>query len=169
MKKLFFAVLIFIGVTAGANAQSLHLGAKGGVNFATLSGKDADGNDGRTGFHIGAVAELGLTDKFSIQPEAIYSAQGVKDFNIDYLNVPVLAKYYIVDNLSLQAGPQFGFKVNDKNFDNAEGFDMSGAVGAEVKFGKLFGQARYNFGLTDVADGDARNAVFQLSVGFNFL
>ena len=33
----------------------------------------------------------------------------------------------------------------------------------------FFTQACYNFGITDIADGNsAKNAVFQLSVGFNF-
>lgn len=165
--------MMFLVCAAGTlQAQKLNLGIKGGINFADLNGDDVDGADGRTGYHFGVTAELGLGDKLSIQPEAIYSAQGVKDnnfdYNIDYINVPVLAKYYVVNNFSLQAGPQFGFKVNDKNVD-AEGFDLSGAVGAEIKFGKIFGQARYNFGLTDVSDGDAKNAVFQLSIGINLL
>ncbi|SFW67435.1 Outer membrane protein beta-barrel domain-containing protein [Sinomicrobium oceani] len=175
MKKIILVIMAVVGVSVYSNAQSLHFGAKGGVNFASLSGDDADGADGRTGFHIGLLAELGLTDKFSIQPEVLYSAQGAKisdaDLNLDYVNIPVLAKYYLTDGLSIQAGPQFGLNVKDdwEGFDtNAKSFEMSGAVGLEYKIGSFFAQGRYNFGLSDVTDQNVKNSVFQLSVGFLF-
>ncbi|MEM1336158.1 MAG: porin family protein [Bacteroidota bacterium] len=170
MKKLLFTALLVIGFGMILNAQSIHLGAKGGVNFASITGDDAD-FDGRTGYHIGAVVELGLSEKFAIQPELIYSTQGadesVLDLNIDYLNLPVLAEIKLTEMFSVQAGPQFGFKVNEGDFEDLESFDLSGAFGLEVNISKFFAQARYNLGFTDVAeDVDARNSVFQISVGF---
>ncbi|MGS2740551.1 porin family protein [Sinomicrobium sp. M5D2P17] len=176
MKKIILVIMAVIGVSIYGNAQSLHFGAKGGVNFASLSGDDADGFDGRTGFHIGLLAELGLTDKFSIQPEVLYSAQGAKlsdtDLNLDYVNVPILAKYYLTDGFSIQAGPQFGINVKDdwEGFDtDVKSLDITGAVGVEYKIGSFFAQGRYNFGLSDVADdGNIKNSVFQLSVGYLF-
>ncbi len=46
------------------------------MNFAKLSGF-YDTNM-KTGFHVGVVAEIKFNEKFSIQPEVVYSAQGVK-------------------------------------------------------------------------------------------
>ena len=165
MKRTFLAIAAVIGFAFYGNAQNIHFGAKGGVNFADLSDVSADG---RTGFHLGLLAEVGL-GKFSVQPEVLYSAQGVDDINLDYLNIPVLAKYYVIQNLSLEAGPQFGFNTKEDDINDINTFDMGGAVGVGYKIGSLFAQARYNFGFSDVADGgSAKNSVFQLSVGYLF-
>ncbi|TPN88691.1 porin family protein [Aquimarina algicola] len=181
MKKLFFLVIACIGfAVTTTNAQGIKFGIKGGLNFANfneLKNSDLDiDTDSRTGYHIGAVLQLGLTESFAIQPEVLYSAQGTDDLDVDYLNIPVLAKFKFAKFLSIEAGPQFGFVVNDdidKAFDEivdsaeAESFDLSGAIGAGVEFGPFFGQLRYNFGLTDVVDGfDGRNTAFQVSVGY---
>ncbi|MGS2763575.1 porin family protein [Sinomicrobium sp. M5D2P9] len=169
MKKIVLVIMAVAGMSFYGNAQSLHFGAKGGVNFADLS--DVSGS-GRTGYHIGLLAEIGFS-QFAIQPEVIYSAQGVDDLELDYLNIPILAKYYVIPNLSIEAGPQFGFNVKDDDFPDSFGdiktLDMGGAVGVGYKFGSLFAQARYNFGFSDIADNvSAKNSVFQLSVGYLF-
>ncbi len=173
MRKTLFTAIVLLGCGIAINAQSFHFGAKAGANFASITGDDAD-FDGRTGYHIGLVAELGLSEKFAIQPELIYSAQGADesglDLNIDYLNLPILAEIKLTEMFSIQAGPQFGFKVNEGDFEDLNEFDLSGAAGVEINISKFFAQARYNFGFTDIAeDAEARNGVFQISVGFWFL
>ncbi len=176
MKKLILLAIAVIGFTLTANAQKVKFGFKGGLNLANINlevaGNDID-TDSRTGYHIGAVLQLGLGDTFILQPELLYSAQGTKDFDIDYLNIPVLAKLKFAKIFSVEAGPQFGFVVNDGVKDaflstvESESFDISGAVGAGVEVGPVFGQIRYNFGLTDVVDGfDGKNSAFQISVGY---
>ncbi|WP_109301117.1 porin family protein [Aquimarina sp. AU474] len=170
MKKLFLLAIAVIGFTFTSSAQDIKLGVKGGVNFANVTG-DVD-FDSRTGFHIGGVLQISVLETFAIQPELLYSAQGAElgdiDFNIDYLNVPILAKLKFAKFLSVEAGPQLGFVVNEgDNVNDIESFDFSGAVGAGVEFGAFFGQLRYNFGLTDiVSNGDAKNSNFQVSVGY---
>ena len=158
-----------ISFSVSSNAQDIKFGFKGGVNFATVNGDAFDNIDGRTGYHIGAVVQLSIADKFAIQPELLYSAQGLDDLDIDYLNLPVLAKLKFAKIFSVEAGPQFGFIVNDdfSTIVDEKEFDLSGAVGAGVEFGPVFGQLRYNFGLTDVIDNlDSKNSTFQISVGY---
>lgn len=173
MKKSIFLFVLALGFATTMAAQGAHFGIKAGVNFANLNGGDAD-LDGRTGFHVGLVGELRLSDKFAVQPEAIYSSQGAKfgssDLKVDYLNVPVLADIKLVKMLSLHVGPQFGFVIDEGDLNDPKSFDLSGAAGLELKVTKFFAQARYNFGISDIADADGspKNAVFQLSVGFNF-
>ncbi len=165
MKKIVLVIMAVIGVSLYGNAQSVHFGAKGGVNFADLS--DVSGS-GRTGYHIGLLAEIGFA-QFAIQPEVLYSAQGLEDLELDYLNVPILAKYYVIPNLSIEVGPQFGINVQDDDWDDVKSFDMGGAVGVGYKLGDFFAQARYNFGFSDAIDNtSAKNSVFQLSVGYLF-
>lgn len=186
MKKLILAAFFVIAAATNSNAQIVKFGVKGGVNFANLDGGPS-GIDykNKTGFHAGAVAEIKVLPNFSIQPEALFSSQGtevegVGDFNLDYISVPVLAKFYLVtDILSIEAGPQFSFLVNDSNdaFDDiADGgsdtksfdFGVAGGLGVNIA-GGLFAQARYTIGLTEVSkDADAKNAVFQVSLGYMF-
>ncbi len=199
--KLFSAGILMIGAITTANAQSSDaltpsFGIKGGVNFASITGDDFDSPDSRTSFHVGVLAEFPLTEMFSLQAEALYSGQGFEsdldgeifggegkvEYQLDYINVPVLAKVYILDGLSIEAGPQFGFKVNeeidananaddgDLNLDEAEDFDFGVAAGVtfETPMG-LFATGRYTQGFTDIVNNrDVKNSVFQIGVGYKF-
>ena len=163
MKKLIFAVLALMTITT-TQAQGLDLGIKAGVNFATLT--DASGLDNRTGFVAGAFVGGKLGDRFGIQADLLYSQQGAEfdagEFNLDYVNVPIVAKIYLTDKFNLQAGPQFGVLVNDEaqtvigeviNDIGTNEFDISGVVGIgfDVPLGLRL-EGRYNFGLTDVPE-----------------
>ncbi len=180
MKKLIVAVLtIFIGTTAFS--QSVDLGIKAGANFANIS--DASGLSNKTGFQAGVFGGIKFSDKLGIQADLLYSQQGAEfdagEFDLSYVNVPVVLKYYVVQGLNIQAGPQFGFIVDDKissvlgDIYDAEKADVSGIVGAGYDF--PFGirlDARYNFGFTEVVKEDGfngKNQVFSIALGYSFL
>lgn len=178
MKKLIVgALVLFVGTTAFS--QSIDLGIKAGANFANIS--DASGLSNKTGFQAGIFGGIKFSDKLGIQADLLYSQQGAKfsggDFDLSYVNVPVVLKYYLFQGLNLQAGPQFGFVVDDNitkvfgSIAKAEKTDVSGVVGAgyDFPFGIRF-DARYNFGLTDVIEGGkGKNSVFSLALGYSFL
>ncbi|HMI06958.1 MAG TPA: porin family protein [Flavobacterium sp.] len=178
MKKLIVLTVLLVGLFS-AQAQ-LRIGIKAGPNFANLDGVSID-TKMKTGFHFGVAAELKLPANFAIEPEVLYSSQGAKvdsavldDIQYDYVTVPVLLKYYLIsDLLSIEAGPQFSFLVNDNNdFDPGDSstFDFAALGGVGVNLGKhLFLQGRYVVGLTDAsANADVTNRVIQLSVGYMF-
>lgn len=176
MKKLFVMAILFVAGSTSMNAQGIDFGVKAGANFSKLDGDGIDG-DNLTSFHVGALLELNIFENFSLQPEVMYSSQGTKiedeDIKLDYLSVPVLAKFYLIsDKLSLEAGPQFSFLVNDdvpetfetKSFD----FAAIGGLGFNVT-NNIFVQARYVIGLTDTTkEAEVTNKVIQLSVGLKF-
>ncbi|ULC60863.1 PorT family protein [Flaviramulus sp. BrNp1-15] len=199
MKKLilFIAVIAITGLTQ-TFSQDINFGAKAGVNFCDITGDDTDSFDGRTTFHIGLVAEIMITDVFAFQPEILYSAQGSDweeafegetyqgTVKVDYLNIPLMAKYYVVEGFSVEAGPQIGFLLSANNEE--EGFDdedikddlkgidfgINFGLGYKLDGGLNFG-ARYIIGLTDVNDNpenlgnsDYKNSVIQISVGYFF-
>lgn len=176
MKKLFLiTAVLFLGVSA-LNAQDLKFGAKIGANFSKLSGDGVNG-DNLTSFHVGVLAELNLIDNLSIQPELMYSSQGTKyqdeKFKLDYVSLPVLAKFYLVsEKLSLEAGPQFSFLLNDDvpNTFETKTFDFAAIGGLGYNLTKnIFVQARYVVGLTDTSkDASVTNKVIQLSAGLRF-
>ena len=188
MKKIILFVVAILAF-GYADAQKTQFGVKAGVNFATLTG-DAPGASSKVGFNVGGFAEIKISTKFSIQPELLYSTQGAKvesegvnvDFNLSYLNIPVMAKYYVSPKFSLEAGPQIGFlmsakgktmgeSVDIKDFFNSTDFGIN--IGAGYDFTNQFsGGIRYNFGISNIAadsGGDSvQNSVISLSVGYKF-
>ena len=173
MKRLSI-ILFSLLFSVTTYSQGVDFGIKFGANFANIS--DASGLDNKTGFHAGAFAALKFNDKVALQGELLYSQQGAKfspgDFNLDYVNVPVIVKYYLVQGLNIQLGPQFGFLVDDNiNAGDAEGVDFSAVmgVGYDLPFGLRI-DGRYNLGLTDVVKNDnGKNQVFSLALGYSFL
>ena len=182
MKKLIFITALAVFGFYYSNAQEVAFGIKGGVNFATFNGDDSSEAKGMTGYHIGGVVNIGVTERFSIQPELLYSAQGADsylgDFRLDYINIPVLAKFMVVDGLSVEAGPQIGFLTSSKLEsedikDLVKKTDFSALLGLGYMLdGGLNFAARYNFGLSNISDNDLnldlKNGIFQLSVGYMF-
>ncbi|SFD85420.1 porin family protein [Flavobacterium phragmitis] len=186
MKKIIVAAVLFLATSATMNAQFVQIGVKAGVNFANQTGgSDFNGisvdKEGITNFHGGLVAELKLLEKFSIQPELLYTTQGatyknaIDEFKneMGYIAIPVMAKIYMTKSLSLELGPQASFLVsNKKEFDVADPktFDFSLNAGLGLKVvGGLFVQARYGIGLTEISkEADFKNSVFQLSAGYMF-
>lgn len=179
MKKLLFGLLFLAGALS-INAQSVKFGVKGGLNFATLRGNNLD-VDSKTGFHLGGVVELKFLDKFSVQPELLYTELGTKNSNgelkLDYISLPVMAKYYVLDGFFAEAGPQFSFLVRDEldvtggALDpQTEDFDLGLNLGLGYSFKNgLFIQSRYTLGLTALQENpDVRNGAFQLSLGYLF-
>lgn len=103
------------------------------------------------------------------------------DFAVTYLNIPVLFNVKVGGPLWLQVGPQYSgvLGINDKNnlMASTTGLfksgDISGVLGAQLKFTKLRIGARYIVGLSDVNYKSAGSAwktrTIQLSVGYSFL
>lgn len=187
MKNFFLVAAIAVFGFTTSHAQIM-FGAKAGANFASVTGSDVDNVDGRTDFHVGALANIGINEWFAIQPEVVYSAQGFSfdddadiEQSISYLNIPIMADFTIAEGLSLQGGPQVGIKVGskfkvdgddiDEDDDGIESLDIGTGIGAQYKLPDLglFFQARYVVGFTDIIeDVDASNSVISLSVGWFF-
>lgn len=140
MKKILLFGAVFALTFTTVQSQEIPLGVKAGINFASIGGDDVEDVDGRTNFHIGGLVEIPLNEKFSIQPEILYSGQGAQmeysesftemgmelfvkakqKLKMDYINVPIMAKYYIIPGLAVEAGPQVGFLVSAKLESEAE-------------------------------------------------
>ena len=175
-----------------ATAQEFSFGPKVGYNNAKLEGKnfrDFHDSNSKNGYHVGFFAEIRF-NKLAIQPEVYYSSAGGtwrnttanvdRDFNLEYVNVPVMIKYYITHGIAIEAGPQAGFltdskmKFSDLDPDSPKfnDFDFSVNVGLSINLPlHLMLSARYNAGLTNVVDHpdvDWKNRVMQLSLGYKF-
>ncbi len=178
MKKTLLVTVIAILGLATSQAQDIQFGAKAGLNLAQISGDNTGDLDPSTDLHFGLMAEIPISEKFSFQPEMMYSGQG-SNVTLNYLNIPLMGKYYLTKGLSLEAGPQIGFLLSAKN-DNLDLKDLYNTVDLGVNFGVgykldngLNFSARYNLGLSDINNVEGfsdknQNGVFQLSVGYFF-
>ena len=179
MKNLAVMVAAFF-ISTTVFSQELDLGIKLGSNFASIS-HAKEGSSTRTGIQAGFFAGIKFNDKVGISLDVLYSQQGADfdagAFDLTYVNLPFVVKYYLVGGLNLQVGPQFGILVDDNVKElytevvQAQSSDVSGIIGLgyDLPFG-LRVDGRYNIGFTEVLkDLSGKNSVVTLAVGFSFL
>jgi hypothetical protein len=200
MKKVLITMCLALVSAVSANAQEIDFGVQAGVNFAKLSGDNVEDADGRTGINVGLTGEYMFNESIAIFAGALYSQQGLQSedsgveskLKLDYINVPVLLKYYVGESgFSIDAGPQIGFLVNSEfevtggpfsgtSDANAETIDLSAGGGLSYKFlegttleGLAIG-ARYMIGLSnvfkdnDTFGDDLTNSVLSVNLGYRF-
>ena len=195
MKKFF--VLIAAAIVSMSAMAQVQFGAKVGVDATNFWGKDVP-HGMQLNYQAGLVMEYKFSPKFAIAPEAVFAAQGGKDkvffmdlgdktietdmtYHTNYINVPVMLKYYMSPAFSVDFGPQVGFNVYSKYSVKDEAFDIKEAT-KNVDFGlglggtynlteNAFVQARYTLGMTKVFEGDfnkEKNGNIQLAFGMKF-
>lgn len=163
MKKIVLTAVAVLGFVV-SNAQEVKYGAKLGLNYSNYAGDVEDAN-GKLGLLVGGFAEIKIADKFAIQPELLFSAQGYKSEEsssnssreytekLNYLNIPVMAKYYATEKLFIEAGPQIGFLLSGK---------------AEFEGSQNFGGTTTTFsGSEDIKD-EFNSTDFGLNIGLGF-
>ena len=109
--------------------QRIKFGIKAGLNLSFFDEKLFDIDPSlKAGFNVGAVLNIPVNARFSLQPEILFSTQGTKyenvkspvvgvnqisdaEFNyiLSYVNIPIMAKINLIHGLHLLAGPQLGF------------------------------------------------------------
>ena len=169
-----------------------HLGIKAGANITKVDVKSFK-QEFKYGYNLGGFAEIGLSNKFSLEPEVLFNqyssaldssyksiyenviASNQSKVKLNYLTIPLLLDYKFIGPIHLQAGPQFGILMNqDKSFlqNGANAFkngDFSMVAGAQIKLAQLRITGRYIIGLSNINDIDNqdkwKNQVIQLSVG----
>jgi len=157
MKKIILSAVAILAF-GFANAQETKFGVKAGADFASMKVKTPAGDltGSETGFFVGAFVDLGISEKFSIQPEVLYVA--ITDSN--FLSAPILAKYGIAESFSLVAGPSLNY------FMDAEEDEFK----VNVDFGAIYDitenldvNAKYSLGTGDISV----SGVF-VGVGYKF-
>jgi len=204
---------LLLCATITAQTEKVKIGVKAGLNIASLTFDENElESSQKTGFTAGIMAEIPLAKNFSVQPEVLYSQQGMKfsysdidvanssyksTITLNYLNIPVMLKYYVLKGLSVQAGSQIGILLKSNNkyqdnflgYDNHENYNLSdytNAFDTSVNLGlgyqfkdKFYVDLRYNISYSDVfkeansngnyvINSDMRNRVFQITIGYFF-
>jgi hypothetical protein len=187
MKKVLFVVAILVASVA-VQAQ-VKFGVKAGGNLSMWGGDDAEDSKSKFGFHVGALANIPVSSMFSVQPEVLFSAEGAKfesggddiNYNLNYINIPVLLQYNNPSGFYAETGPQIGLlmsakaKAGDESEDIKDffkGSNFSWAIGAGYKMASGFGfGVRYNLGLgsiLDADDSDIKQSNFGFGVSYTF-
>lgn len=190
MKKLLLS-LVAVLCMATVSAQNLSWGVKAGVNMSSIRGNGVSDVKYKADFVGGIFVEYQTCNWFSVSGEVLYSGQGYKshlfDFDytedLSYINVPILANFYVTRGLALKTGLQPGFLVGSKartggsstiedGLTGLQTFNLAMPVGIsyELNCGLLF-DFRYNIDLTRInkyGDGNAYNSTFALTVGWKF-
>ncbi len=190
--KIFLSLLAALVMSSAVMAQ-FHIGIKGGSNITKVDGYSFK-DKFKYGYHVGAFAEIGIGEKFWIQPEVLFNqyatsldsnykhiyedifTSGQSSVKLNYLSIPVLLNYKLIGNfLSLQAGPQFSILMKqDKNLlqNGADAFkkgDFSMVGGVQFKLSAIRISGRYVVGLNDINDignkDEWKSQGFQVSLG----
>lgn len=198
MKKfLLLGVTALFAINAIQAQTDFRLGLTGGllntnadINISALGFNIANIDAiNKTGFYVGILSDIGISETFHVQPELTYGSAG----DLAFVYLPIMAKYYVVDRLHIQAGPQFSFSSNldeiKKTIRDIEGVigtngnidDVLKSTAVELGFGAgyditddLMVQARYSFALTDRYNGplggslDVKNSTLNIGLAYKF-
>jgi hypothetical protein len=164
----------------------------------------------RIGFHAGVYASIPVGDRMEIEPGLFYSQKGsrlagsvssnqLSEFvnlradvtnKLNYIDLPVYAKFYVKDGFHVFAGPQVSFLINNRmrtqmdvagfsllnrhwNVDPGyRSIDVAAAGGVGYRFTNGFNlMAGYDHGLVRLIDSEnirAFNRAVKVSVGYEF-
>lgn len=185
---ILLAALCLFAFTALAQPS---VGLKAGANYTGISGYNGDK---QINFHAGLFVQACISDKWSFQPELLYSREG-QDYRIEadetheaisgkiqlsYASLPLMLRYHFKPGLFAEAGPQLGILVaaqskgvgtDDMNvkrsFSNTQfAFNLGAGFAINDRIG-IYG--RYAFGISDIIpDTDQSNntSVAQLGISF---
>jgi outer membrane protein with beta-barrel domain len=191
--------------TTGETSLQPKFGIRGGINLSNLYVDDVQDENMKVGLNVGVFAKFPLTKGFSIQPELAYSSKGAKitynnifgegeyRFNLNYIDLPVLAVINLGENFNIHAGPYVSYlasanikrldtesgdvdDIADLKADNFKRFDygLVGGVGFDIQNFTI--GARYNYGLNEIGDGgisgeatkNSKNSAFTFYIGIGF-
>ena len=180
MKKLLLLGLMLVAFQMSAQDKPITIGIKAGANFSNVKVdfEGAGGSpDGATSIFVGGLVDFALSEKVHLQPELLYSIEGAKDADISFLNLPVMLKYYLIQGLNIQLGPQIGFLLDaEGGTDGLKSTNIAVNFGAAYELpGGFFVDARYNLGVSNIIEEEPgledlslKTKGFQLGVGYRF-
>lgn len=173
-RKALILVVAMIAATQLYAQKKVSPGIRAGVNVATLSNINADF---KADFYAGGILSLNLGQRYTLQPELIYTRQGAnnvvfmdeetgapngqENVTIQYLSLGVINKFYFVEGFHGLVGPSIDMKIG-KNFpridfddDDYGGVDLGIALGLgyTLPIGLTF-EGRFKTGMLDAFNND---------------
>ena len=164
--NIIFFITFLIAIGHQTHAQNKNIfGAIVGMNVSSVSdyhGKTAVGITG------GLYWEWKFSDLFSLQSNFLYSQRGEREddatpeLRVDYMNLPIMTKYYLTDNFQVMTGIFWdlllrvkGHTYSNNDFTNSDfgiPIGLSYALSENLQVG-----LSYNFGLTNISGTTTNN------------
>ncbi|MDG3581848.1 porin family protein [Galbibacter pacificus] len=165
-----------------------HLGAKAGANLTKLDGQSFN-DKFELGYQLGGFVYYNLNDFLGLQMEVFFNQTNTEiadsysdiidqsfenDKKLNYVSVPLLLRLNTDGLLTISAGPQFSFMMNENVLNNGKKLfkdsDFAAIVGAELNLFPIIIYGRYTWGFADISDfgGDVKSQQIQLGVAFRF-
>ena len=179
MKKTILLIMMTALTILSVSAQGkLALTPRAGLNLATIT--STKGSSLKPGLNFGITVDYLFSSQLGVESGLVYSMQGTTfsalSPGLDYLHIPLLAKYYLTDYYTesrgfyIVAGPQLGLiAVMDKVGypTDYEGKLMPDAITKELDFAAVLGvgyelqsglalSAQFNLGLANIAQDSFR-------------
>jgi hypothetical protein len=166
-KKLHLITLATTLSALSIKAQDkVTIGARAGINFQNITGKDGAGNELdnkiKVGTNIGLTADIPIAEDIYVQTGLLFSTKGAKDktyrkvnIRLSYLEIPIslLFKPELANGkLLLGAGPYIGIAVGG-SYTDANGH-----------------KEKYKFaGKVSASEANTQRYIRRMDLGFNFL
>lgn len=210
IKTTIFIAFIFLGYTTFSQETTFRdrfsFGLKVGLNVNSVYNEKAQdfSADPRVGFAGGGFISLPLGKLLALQPEILFSQKGIRGSGtilgapyswkrmVNYVDIPVLLAFRPAEFISIHAGPQFGFRVsqkdaftfgnssvtNEENFDkNTRTFMFGAQAGLEFyikhfvlspRVGLDFLNTKQENNSTTPVNPEYKNLTFQFTLGYRF-
>jgi hypothetical protein len=175
-----------------ASAQDFTVNVRAGVNLTNVDFRSAAASEtaAKMAPVVGGGVGWRVISRLSFEGDVLYS-QRVTEFDsaaedtLTYVEVPLLLRLRVLERPSWAVHATFGVvqawllkaeeTIGGERFDIEPALrtrDLAGAVGVQLRVGRILGDVRYLYGVTDlfVADlFDARQRTLQLLVGYQIV
>ncbi|RMG61383.1 MAG: PorT family protein [Calditrichaeota bacterium] len=187
----FFSILALalLALFSTGQAQQHQIGVIGGLNFDDVTGTDPEGDkidvSTRTGFGIGGLLDLALSERVGLRFEPMFMEKGAKDeddgekitFKLRYLQLPLHLRLSGGNRNTrpfLMLGPAVGVKLSAKAIDKFNGqtieadydniissinLTLDAGAGLDIRLEQvtLFLEGYYALGISDIGQaGEVR-------------
>lgn len=176
MRKLFLFIFLLCSVAKGMAQQeegTFRIEPHVGTSITNLTHADMNATVGGI---LGLNAQCQFSERFGVVTGVDYVNYGAKHdhvkLTLGYIEVPMLAKYYVYKGLSVYTGAEFGYNVCDGRTDilllsEANKFAAGIPVGMTYDFKHFSINAQYYLGLTKVyKDFDYRSRGVRITLGY---
>lgn len=157
IRNLFFT-LSFLIYTSVLFTQNISFGIKGGLNIASVSTDFTivqNNQEPINRFYTGLFANIGVSNKFSIQPGLFYNGKGLAfdadnhshTIRLKSIDMPIHAIYHITKGFYVGAGINLGYYLSGTNSNEGGNHDHT------IKYefdGDPFEYKRWDLGLSSI-------------------
>ncbi|HYN06042.1 MAG TPA: porin family protein [Vicinamibacterales bacterium] len=188
-RSIALAAVVFLVTLVSARADAQTFGAKGGLNFSTITIEDFD-TAGKASAVAGGFVRMPLFVGIGLQVEGLFAQRRVtfedtvRD-DLNYVEIPLLARYRVMTvggrAVHVLGGGVLGLRLSAREIISGQSYDIKeayepvevgAAIGGEVALTRHWlVDVRYVFGMSNaynVPGFEGKFRTLQVTVGYGF-